>query len=103
MMSSKFFPSILASAVITSKQSASSSALSVLSRALITSLHSSSSFFSNSFLYSTSVKILVIGFSPLLIAERLGHEKVETTLQIYSHLYPNKHSEVATKLEELNK
>ncbi|MBU4440088.1 MAG: site-specific integrase, partial [Firmicutes bacterium] len=39
------------------------------------------------------------GFSPLLIAERLGHEKVETTLNTYGHLYPNKHSEVAEKLE----
>ena len=43
------------------------------------------------------------GFPPLLISERLGHEKIETTLQTYSHLYPNKHSLVADKLEELNK
>jgi integrase len=39
------------------------------------------------------------GFSPLLIADRLGHENIETTLQTYSHLYPNKHSEVATLIE----
>ena len=43
------------------------------------------------------------GFTPLLISERLGHEKVETTLQTYSHLYPNKHSQVANRLDELNK
>lgn len=43
------------------------------------------------------------GFSPLLISERLGHDKVQTTLQIYSHLYPNKHELVADKLQELNK
>lgn len=42
------------------------------------------------------------GFSPLLISERLGHENVQTTLQTYSHLYPNKHNEVAEKLQELN-
>ena len=36
----------------------------------------------------------------MLIAERLGHEKVETTINIYSHLYPNKQSQVACKLEE---
>ena len=43
-----------------------------------------------------------MGFSPLLISERLGHENIETTLQTYSHLYPNKHSKVADKLQELN-
>lgn len=42
------------------------------------------------------------GFSPLLISERLGHENIQTTLQTYSHLYPNKHGEVADKLEKLN-
>jgi integrase len=41
------------------------------------------------------------GFSPLLISERLGHENVETTLQTYSHLYPNKHGEVADRLQIL--
>ena len=40
------------------------------------------------------------GFSPLLIAERLGHENIQTTLQIYSHLYPNKQSEVACKIQD---
>lgn len=43
------------------------------------------------------------GYSPLLISERLGHEKIETTLQTYSHLYPNKHSQVADRLDDLNK
>lgn len=41
------------------------------------------------------------GFSPLLIAERLGHEKVETTLSIYAHLYPNKQEQVAARLQQL--
>lgn len=36
------------------------------------------------------------------ISERLGHENIETTLQTYSHLYPNKHGEVADSLQELN-
>ena len=39
------------------------------------------------------------GFSPLLIAERLGHENIQTTLQIYSHLYPNKQYEVAEMIQ----
>lgn len=34
----------------------------------------------------------------LLIAERLGHEKVETTLNTYGHLYPNKQVELAELL-----
>lgn len=40
------------------------------------------------------------GFSPLLIAERLGHENIQTTLQIYSHLYPNKQHEVAEMIQQ---
>jgi integrase len=42
------------------------------------------------------------GFSPLLISERLGHENIETTLQTYSHLYPNKHGQVADRLDKIN-
>ena len=40
-----------------------------------------------------------MGFSPLLIAERLGHERVQTTMETYSHLYPNKQAEVANRLD----
>ncbi len=53
--------------------------------------------------HSHASLLIEMGFSPLLISERLGHENIETTLQTYSHLYPNKHSEVADKLEQLNK
>jgi len=42
-----------------------------------------------------------MGFSVILIAERLGHENIQTTLETYGHLYPNKQSEVAEKLENL--
>lgn len=52
--------------------------------------------------HSHASLLIEMGFSPILIAERLGHEKVETTLQTYSHLYPNKHNEVATKLQQLS-
>ncbi len=51
--------------------------------------------------HSHASLLIEMGFSPLLISERLGHENIETTLQTYSHLYPNKHSEVATKLQQL--
>ena len=52
------------------------------------------------FLRHSHASLLVeIGFTPLAIAERLGHEKIETTLNTYSHLYPNKQGELADKLE----
>lgn len=38
--------------------------------------------------------LIELGFSPLEIANRLGHEKVETTLNTYAHLYPNKQTNV---------
>lgn len=46
--------------------------------------------------------LVEMGFQPLAIAERLGHEKIETTLNTYSHLYPNKQAELAEKLEIAN-
>lgn len=53
--------------------------------------------------HSHASLLIELGFSPLVISERLGHEKIETTLQIYSHLYPNKASEVAAKLDNFLK
>jgi integrase len=52
--------------------------------------------------HSHASLLIEMGFSPLLISERLGHENIETTLQTYSHLYPNKHNEVADRLQDLN-
>lgn len=51
--------------------------------------------------HSHASLLIEMGFSPLLISERLGHEKVETTLQTYSHLYPHRHAEVALKFDAL--
>lgn len=42
------------------------------------------------------------GVSPLAIAERVGHESITTTLNIYGHLYPNKQAEVAEMLDAEN-
>ena len=53
--------------------------------------------------HSHASLLIELGFSPLLISERLGHENIETTLSVYSHLYPNKQSEVAEKLSNLIK
>ena len=55
------------------------------------------------FLRHSHASLLVeMGFTPLAIAERLGHEKIETTLNTYSHLYPNKQGELADRLEMEN-
>ncbi|MBO6179500.1 MAG: site-specific integrase [Selenomonadaceae bacterium] len=50
--------------------------------------------------HSHASLLIEMGCSPLLIKERLGHEKIQTTLQTYSHLYPNKQEELAKKLEK---
>ena len=49
--------------------------------------------------HSHASLLVETGFSPLLIAERLGHEKVQTTMDTYSHLYPNKQVEAARQLD----
>lgn len=41
------------------------------------------------------------GVSPLAIAERVGHESINTTLNVYGHLYPNKQREIADILENI--
>ena len=51
--------------------------------------------------HSHASLLVEMGCSPLLIAERLGHEKVQTTMDTYSHLYPNKQAEVARQLDAL--
>lgn len=52
--------------------------------------------------HSHASLLVEMGFTPLAIAERLGHEKIETTLNTYSHLYPNKQGELADRLEMEN-
>ncbi len=52
------------------------------------------------FRHSHASLLVELGFSPLEIAERLGHEKIETTLNTYSHLYPGKQEKIAKRLEQ---
>ena len=49
--------------------------------------------------HSHASYLINLGCAPLLISERLGHEKVQTTLSTYSHLYPNKHQEVVDMMQ----
>ena len=49
--------------------------------------------------HSHASMLVEMGFSPLEIANRLGHEKIETTLNTYSHLYPDKQGKLADRLD----
>ena len=49
--------------------------------------------------HSHASMLIELGFSPLEIANRLGHEKVETTLNTYAHLYPNKQTKLTERLD----
>ena len=48
-----------------------------------------------------SLLISKLGAQPNLVAERLGHEKIQTTLSTYSHLYPNQSRSLADQLNGL--
>ena len=52
------------------------------------------------FRHSHASLLIDMGLPPLVISERLGHESVKTTLEIYSHLYPDRAATVAEKLEK---
>lgn len=43
-----------------------------------------------------------LGFAPLEVAERLGHDDPKTTLRIYAHVYPEAGKQIADKLESLH-
>lgn len=48
--------------------------------------------------HSHASLLISMGENPLLIKECLGHEKIQTPLGTYGHLYPNTNLEVANKL-----
>lgn len=50
--------------------------------------------------HSHAALLIEMGFPILAISNRLGHEKVSTTLDIYGHLYPNKQQVIAETLNE---
>lgn len=50
--------------------------------------------------HSYASMLIELGVPPLEIQERLGHEDIQTTLNTYSHLYPNKQFETTEKLEK---
>lgn len=50
--------------------------------------------------HSHCAMLMEMGFSPLEIRDRLGHETVDTTMNTYAHLYPNKQEKIAQRLNE---
>ena len=42
--------------------------------------------------------LISMGVNPLIVKDRLGHEKIQTNLGTYGHLYPNSNFEVAKML-----
>lgn len=51
--------------------------------------------------HSHASLLIELGYNILLISERLGHENTQTTLGIYSHLYPNVHENLASGLNDI--
>ena len=51
--------------------------------------------------HSHCALLFEMGIAPLEVADRLGHERVETTLNIYAHIYPNKQKHLSDKLEQV--
>ena len=53
--------------------------------------------------HSHASMLIEMGFAPLEIADRLGHESVKTTLDTYSHLYPDKDQQLADRLNQFRR
>ena len=51
--------------------------------------------------HSHASMLIDMGFPPIVIRDRLGHKDIETTLNIYSHLYPRAMDEVAARLSSM--
>jgi len=45
--------------------------------------------------------LLQAGINPKIVQERLGHESISTTMDIYSHVIPTLQREAAQKLDDL--
>lgn len=49
--------------------------------------------------HSHASLLIEMGFNILMVSQRLGHEKVETTWRTYAHLYPDKEKILAAQLD----
>lgn len=53
--------------------------------------------------HSHASMLISTGADPKLVADRLGHNKIQTTLDTYSHLYPNQARSLADSLDLLRR
>lgn len=53
--------------------------------------------------HSHASMLIDMGYSVFAVAERLGHEKVSTTMNTYGHLYPQRRDDLVVDLENLRK
>ena len=53
--------------------------------------------------HSHASLLISMGAAPKLVADRLGHNKIQTTLDTYSHLYPNQARSLADSLDQLKR
>lgn len=53
------------------------------------------------FRHSHVALLIEQGYSPMVIAQRLGHKDISTTLRVYAHLYPDKQKKLADDLDNL--
>ena len=51
--------------------------------------------------HSHAAALIEMNVSPKLLQDRLGHERIQTTLDTYGHLYPNKQAELAGQFDEV--
>lgn len=51
--------------------------------------------------HSHASMLVDMGFPPIVIRDRLGHKDIQTTLNIYSHLYPHQGQDVADALDKI--
>ena len=52
------------------------------------------------FRHSHASLLIHMGFPILAVSERPEHEKVQTTLELYGHLYPDVHGNVPQQLQD---
>ena len=53
--------------------------------------------------HSHASLLIEMGYDIFVISERLGHENVSTTMDVYGHLYPDKQKGLAIDLAKLKK
>ena len=51
--------------------------------------------------HSHASMLVDMGFPPIVIRDRLGHKDIQTTLNIYSHLYPHQGQDIADALDKI--